>query len=229
MSSASDTELIADDAGLASLVDRLRGRAWIAVDSEFLTDRSYVPRLCLVQVASEDVVACVDVLQSLSFEPLWALLRDPGITKVFHAAENDLAVLRRPAGGIPGPVFDTQVAGRLSQEHVAVRHRVELGANHVGAARVDYERRRIPRYAAGRAVAGTNAARAGSFDEITARRIADRQLVGLLSREDLLRDLARSNQCDVATGNAARRPGTIVFLADRNRARRRDNDVTTRT
>ncbi|MBK8974548.1 MAG: ribonuclease D [Planctomycetes bacterium] len=114
MSDSDDQVLwVGDAAGLERLLGRLAGAAAVTLDTEFVGDRSYVPRLCLVQIGGPGVVACVDPLAPIDLGPLWALLRDERIVKVLHAAENDLGLLAEPCGGVPGPVFDTQIAAAL--------------------------------------------------------------------------------------------------------------------
>lgn len=105
---------VRDDEGLRALVESMRGADVIAVDTEFMRERTYYARLCLIQVATDDVAAIVDPLEGLDLEPLFALFRDPAITKVFHAGSQDLEILVRLMGEAPAPVFDTQVAATLA-------------------------------------------------------------------------------------------------------------------
>lgn len=98
---------------LESLCTRLRGQPWIAVDTEFMRERTYYPELCLVQVATDDVVACIDPLPLPSLEPLLKVLLDPATLKVFHAARQDLEIFFNLTGKVPAPVFDTQVVARF--------------------------------------------------------------------------------------------------------------------
>ncbi len=104
---------VRDDEGLRALVESMRGADVIAVDTEFMRERTYYARLCLIQVATDDVAAIVDPLEGLDLEPLFAVFRDPAITKVFHAGSQDLEILVRLMGEAPAPVFDTQVAATL--------------------------------------------------------------------------------------------------------------------
>lgn len=100
---------------LAELVADLRDQSWLAVDTEFLRERTYYPQLCLIQVATPTGrVACIDPLALTDLAPLWSVLTDPGITKVFHAAAQDVEVLLQAAGAVPAPLFDTQIAAALS-------------------------------------------------------------------------------------------------------------------
>src|SRR5215469_11566836 len=114
MPSMSDPYLYVDTPqALESLCARLRGQPWIAVDTEFMRERTYYPELCLVQVATDEVVACVDPLALPSLEPLLKLLLDERMVKVLHAARQDLEIFFHLSGKVPQPVFDTQVAARF--------------------------------------------------------------------------------------------------------------------
>lgn len=104
---------IEDDAALAEFVTGLAGCDWIAVDTEFLRERTYYPKLCLVQIADTDHIGLIDVLALIDLSPLVELLVAPGICKVFHSAEQDLEVLYQTFGAMPAPIFDTQVAAPL--------------------------------------------------------------------------------------------------------------------
>jgi len=100
---------------LATLCDRLRGQPWLALDTEFIRERTYRARLCLVQVATDKVVACIDTLALERLEPLLEVLFDPTTTKVLHAARQDLEIFYELSGGrVPQPVFDTQLAATLA-------------------------------------------------------------------------------------------------------------------
>ncbi|MDE2089680.1 MAG: ribonuclease D, partial [Gammaproteobacteria bacterium] len=99
---------------LAALCRRLEGRPWLALDTEFLRDKSYRPRLCLLQVAVEDAIACVDPLALDDLTPLLDLLYDPSIVKVLHSAYQDLEIFYYLRGAPPRPVFDTQIAALLA-------------------------------------------------------------------------------------------------------------------
>jgi ribonuclease D len=100
-------------AALDALCAKLKGQPWIAVDTEFMRERTYYPELCLVQVATDDVVACIDPLPLSSLKPLLDVLLDPATLKVFHAARQDLEIFYNLCGKVPAPVFDTQVVARF--------------------------------------------------------------------------------------------------------------------
>lgn len=110
------TDLYIDTAtDLEALCARLREHSWLTLDTEFIREKTYRARLCLVQVASDDDVACIDALALDDLGPLLELLLDPTITKVLHAARQDLEIFHDLAGGrVPAPIFDTQLAATLA-------------------------------------------------------------------------------------------------------------------
>jgi ribonuclease D len=88
----------------------LAGQPFVAVDTEFMRETTYWPKLCLVQVAGEGSAACIDPLApDISLEPLLRLLADTTVVKVFHAARQDVEIFNN-LGVIPQPLFDTQIA-----------------------------------------------------------------------------------------------------------------------
>jgi ribonuclease D len=103
---------------LAAFCKEAAKRPYVTVDTEFLRERTYYSKLCLVQLAFQDDTgadaALVDPLvEGLSMEPLYDLFRDHGCVKVFHAARQDLEIFYVDAGVIPEPLFDTQVAAMV--------------------------------------------------------------------------------------------------------------------
>jgi ribonuclease D len=91
---------------------------YVTVDTEFLRERTYYSKLCLVQLAmpgTDDSNGClVDPLaEGISLEPLYDLFRDTSVVKVFHAARQDIEIFQVDAGVIPTPLFDTQVASMV--------------------------------------------------------------------------------------------------------------------
>ena len=103
---------------LAAFCDRARAAPYVTVDTEFLRERTYYSRLCLLQMAipgeSDDSAVLVDTLaEGLSLEPLYGLFREESTVKVFHAARQDLEIFYVDAGVIPAPLFDTQVAAMV--------------------------------------------------------------------------------------------------------------------
>lgn len=90
----------------------------IAVDTEFLRERTYHPRLCLVQVATPDECVVIDVIAIENLAPLAILMRDEGTVKVFHACSQDMEVLNYTLGALPAPIFDTQIAAAFLGERM---------------------------------------------------------------------------------------------------------------
>ena len=105
--------LITDSATLAAFCTRLRGESFVTVDTEFMRDRTYWPRLCLVQVGGEEEAAAIDPLApGIDLTPLLDLMGDTAVLKVMHAARQDLEIFYR-LGRMPLPLFDTQVAAMV--------------------------------------------------------------------------------------------------------------------
>ncbi len=107
--------LVTDSGTLEALCARLRGEAFVTVDTEFMRERTYWPELCLVQLAGEAEVAVVDALApGIDLAPLGALLADPAVVKVFHAARQDIEIFLLRFDAVPEPLFDTQVAAMVA-------------------------------------------------------------------------------------------------------------------
>ena len=106
--------VIADSTSLTKLCDRLIKSSYITVDTEFMRDQTYWPRLCLVQIADENEAAAIDTLaEGIDITPLLNLLTNPNILKIFHAARQDLEIFYKLMGKLPSPIFDTQVAAMV--------------------------------------------------------------------------------------------------------------------
>ena len=106
--------IIADNQKLAEFCRLQAGADYVTVDTEFIRDNTYWPQLCLIQIAGPDRAAVIDPLAAgLDLSPVLALLADPGVLKVFHAARQDLEIFFHLAGKVPEPIFDTQVAAMV--------------------------------------------------------------------------------------------------------------------
>lgn len=105
---------VTDTPSLRELVEQLRSAPAVAIDTEFMRERTYFARLCLIQLASDDVAAIVDPLAIDDLSPLKELLTDPKVVKVFHAGSQDLEIFYRIFGVATAPVFDSQVAATLA-------------------------------------------------------------------------------------------------------------------
>ena len=111
--SAARPALLESDAGLRSFCSAIRSASFLALDTEFVRIRTYYPELCLIQVAAAGQLACIDPLAGMSLDPLLELLHDGTITKVMHAARQDLELFYLLDQRLPGPLFDTQIAAAL--------------------------------------------------------------------------------------------------------------------
>ena len=107
-------EMIAETGQLASLCARLSTAPFVTVDTEFMRERTYWPKLCLVQIAGADDAAIIDpLIGDLDLGPLLDLLAAPGVLKVFHAARQDIEIFFQLTGAVPAPLFDTQIAAMV--------------------------------------------------------------------------------------------------------------------
>lgn len=98
---------------LRELCTLLDGSEWLAIDTEFIREKTYYPRLCLVQVCNGEHAACIDPLALDELTPLLDILYDARTLKVLHAARQDLEIFLHDHGRLPMPVFDTQPAAAL--------------------------------------------------------------------------------------------------------------------
>jgi ribonuclease D len=106
--------LITDTAALAKFCDALADAPYLAVDTEFMREKTYYAQLCLVQVAYGDHSAAIDPLApGIDLERLYDLMADPSKVKVLHSATQDLEIFLQRMGEVPTPVFDTQVAASV--------------------------------------------------------------------------------------------------------------------
>jgi ribonuclease D len=93
---------------------RMARHPYITVDTEFHRETTFWPILCLVQLASDDEALAIDALApEIDLRPLFALMADPQVTKVFHAARQDVEIFWKLAGIVPSPMFDSQVAAMV--------------------------------------------------------------------------------------------------------------------
>ncbi len=106
---------------LSAFCERAAPYGVLAVDTEFLRERTYHPMLCLIQVATDDESVAIDPLAIEDLGPLKALLADHGKTKVFHACDQDIEIIYDTMGIMPEPMFDTQLAAAF------LGHRMQIG------------------------------------------------------------------------------------------------------
>jgi ribonuclease D len=128
--------MIADTQTLAAFCERLKSASFVTVDTEFMREKTYWPQLCLVQVGGPDEARAIDPLApGIDLAPLFALMADPNVLKVFHAARQDVEIFLHIADAIPTPLFDTQVAAMVCGFGDAVGY--ETLASQLARARID--------------------------------------------------------------------------------------------
>jgi len=107
---ATEQPLIATPSALSELVAHLRESERFAFDTEFVSEETFEPVLCLVQVATRDRLAVIDPLAIADMSPFWDLVVDPQVEVVMHAASEDLRICRYKTGRVPDRVYDVQIA-----------------------------------------------------------------------------------------------------------------------
>src|SRR5688572_2054630 len=130
---------------LTAFATRVAHAPTLALDTEFMREKTYRAELCLLQIADGDNAVCIDPLAIADLSSLAPLLGAPGVVKIMHAARQDLEVLH-PAVGLVYPVFDTQIAAALAGHPAQVGYAelarrllgVELAKAHT---RADWSRR----------------------------------------------------------------------------------------
>ncbi|HZW46532.1 MAG TPA: ribonuclease D, partial [Microvirga sp.] len=101
---------------LSAACSRLSQYPFVTIDTEFLRETTYYPKLCLIQMAGPDPsdAFLIDPLaEGISLEPFMALMANKDVMKVFHSARQDLEIIWNLGGIVPEPLFDTQVAAMV--------------------------------------------------------------------------------------------------------------------
>ena len=98
---------------LINFCDAIKSSEWLAIDTEFVREKTYYSQLCLIQISNGEQLACVDPIALDDIDPLLEILYDQSITKVFHAASQDLEIFANMRNALPAPLFDTQMAAAL--------------------------------------------------------------------------------------------------------------------
>ncbi len=165
--SNSECTLITSTDQLAAFCARQKGADFITVDTEFMRERTFWPKLCLVQIGGAKEAVAVDPLaEGIDLSPLFALMDDASILKVFHAARQDVEIFYNLTGRIPTPMFDTQVAAMVCGYGEAVSY--ETLATLLAGAKIDKSSR---------------------FTDWAARPLSDKQLTYALGDVTHLRDV----------------------------------------
>ncbi len=106
--------LITKQSELSKFCAQVESGAYITVDTEFIRDKTYFPKLCLVQIAGGEHAAAIDPLATgIKLDPVFALLQKPDLVKVFHACRQDIEIFYLLSGAIPVNIFDTQIAASV--------------------------------------------------------------------------------------------------------------------
>ncbi|MBV8976073.1 MAG: ribonuclease D [Alphaproteobacteria bacterium] len=106
--------IVESTAALEALADELSEAPYLALDTEFMRDQTYWPKLCLIQIAVPGTAAIIDPMApGMDLAPFYALLARPNIVKVLHAARQDIEIFAQQGNLIPYPLFDTQVAAMV--------------------------------------------------------------------------------------------------------------------
>jgi ribonuclease D len=108
------SEVVTTTEALSAICERMAKHPYVTVDTEFHRETTFWPVLCLIQLASDDEAVAVDALApGLDLAPVFALMANPRVMKVFHAARQDVEIFWKLAGIVPAPMFDTQVAAMV--------------------------------------------------------------------------------------------------------------------
>jgi len=128
--------LITTTEALAAFCARQADAEFVTVDTEFMREKTYWPQLCLVQVAGPGEAVAIDPLApGIDLAPLFELMVNPSVLKVFHASRQDVEIFHHLAGRVPHPLFDTQVAAMVCGFGDSVSY--ETLVSKVAGARVD--------------------------------------------------------------------------------------------
>lgn len=169
-------DLITTTDELASACLRLAAHPFVTVDTEFLRETTYYPKLCLIQIASPDEAVLVDPLaDGLDLAPFMTLMTDQNVVKVFHAARQDLEIVWMLGRVLPTPLFDTQVAAMVCGYGDSVGY--EQLVNDLARARIDKSSR---------------------FTDWSRRPLSEAQLVYAESDVTHLRDIYLALKADLA-------------------------------
>lgn len=107
-------DVITSTESLEAACSRLAQSDYIAVDTEFMRESTFWPKLCLVQMAGDGCEVILDTLaQDIDLKAFYSLMADKSVVKVFHAARQDVEIIHHQAGIIPDPIFDTQIAAMV--------------------------------------------------------------------------------------------------------------------
>lgn len=107
------SELISTKEELEAFIEKIAQADWVAIDTEFLREKTYYAKLCLIQIEADDRRACIDPLAIDDMSAFARLMKNQNVTKVLHAAHQDIEIILQLIGETPQPIFDTQVAASV--------------------------------------------------------------------------------------------------------------------
>ena len=175
---------------LAAFCTAARAHPYVTIDTEFLRETTYWPKLCLVQLATEDEAIIVDPLANgISLDPLFDLLDDDSIVKVFHAARQDVEIFVNLTGKVPRNLFDTQVAASV--------------CGYGDSASYD---------SLVQAIVGIKIDKSSRFTDWSARPLSEKQMTYALADVTHLRDIYKKLVAEIAAN------GRSDWVADENKA-----------
>lgn len=160
-------ELITRTEDLAAACAKLATAPFIAVDTEFMREQTFWPRLCLIQIAGGETEILIDSLApEINLKPFFDLMVDETVLKVFHSARQDVEIVHHLAGMVPHPIFDTQVAAMVCGFGEAVSYSMLV-----------------------KRLLGRNLDKSSRFTDWSRRPLSERQLTYALGDVTYLRDL----------------------------------------
>jgi ribonuclease D len=206
--------LITTTAELAAACGRMASAPFVTVDTEFLRETTFWPKLCVIQVADEREAVAVDALaEGIDLAPFFALMQDTRVMKVFHAARQDIEIVWKLSGAVPTPLFDTQVAAMVCGYGDQVSYE-QLAANLAGA-RID----KSSRFTDWSRRPLSEAQIAYALADVTHLRVAYRKLVERLEKSGRRRWLDAELAFLADPGTYEQKPEN-AWLRLKNRARR---------
>jgi ribonuclease D len=105
--------IIKDNSELINFCNEIKHKNIIAIDTEFTREKTYYPKLCLLQITDGEIIAAIDTLSVSDLSPLFAIILDDNITKIIHSAKQDLEIILNLTGKIPQNIFDTQLVASV--------------------------------------------------------------------------------------------------------------------
>ena len=109
-----NVKIITGNTALRKITEQFQNAPFLAIDTEFMRERTFYPQLCLVQISDGTTAVAIDPLvKGLDLAPLWTLIRNEAIVKVFHAGQQDMEIFLHLMGQLPAPIYDTQIAAMV--------------------------------------------------------------------------------------------------------------------